>query len=330
MSIKCAYIPFAFLLAGCVSSGIKIDETAVQTSLEKARGSTISASVEFEDRTRHFKLYLPERYIPGQQMPIVLYLHGSAGNADAAIKSSQMNLTADQHSFFVLYPEAEKPFPDKPDMVTNARVWNDGSGRAYSGKENIDDTAYLNHLLDAVQLIIPYDPDRLYAVGFSNGAAMSMRLALELYPRITAVGAVAGHLFVEPEIKELEYSIPLIFISGNMDYVAPPQGGRMKTPYGEEAVNPPVLETLNRWARINQCETSVKTLKLNWEMTLREIGPCPGKTSILYYLLNGVGHVWPGGVSLSPVEHVGPNTSKFHASSEIWNFLSIYAKKAAS
>ena len=55
----------------------------------------------------------------------------------------------------------------------------------------VDDTGFIDALISLLQTRHPIDPDRVYAVGFSNGGMMSMQLACHLSHRIAAFGLVS-------------------------------------------------------------------------------------------------------------------------------------------
>ena len=71
-------------------------------------------------------------------------------------------------------------------------TWNAGVCCDPALKQDIDDVAYFDALLDDLATRIDYDPRRVYATGLSNGAMMSFRLACQLSERITAVAPVAA------------------------------------------------------------------------------------------------------------------------------------------
>ena len=77
---------------------------------------------------------------------------------------------AERSGFIALFPNgtARHPWaaagttPDGPLLATSSRR---------------DDVRFIAQLLDLVESKYPIDPDRVYATGISNGAAMSYRLA---------------------------------------------------------------------------------------------------------------------------------------------------------
>lgn len=70
-----------------------------------------------------------------------------------------------------------------------------------------DDVAFVRAMLDDLVSAANADPDRVYATGFSNGAAFTARLAVEATDRITAF-AYAGGRFCDPLAADWTSALP--------------------------------------------------------------------------------------------------------------------------
>lgn len=56
----------------------------------------------------------------------------------------------------------------------------------YNARNQPDDVAFVEALLDDLATVVNVDPKRVYATGISNGGMMCYRLAAELSDRIAA------------------------------------------------------------------------------------------------------------------------------------------------
>src|SRR5437763_8564559 len=148
-------------------------------------------SLHVGGRDRTYLVHAPPRSDALPPLAVVVFLHGAGATARWALGETGWDATADREGFLVVLPEATRPDPSRPPgFLANPPRWNDGCGH---GDGLPDDIAFLSAVLDDVQAHFAADRRRVYATGFSNGAAMTFRVAAELAPRLTAVAPVAGH-----------------------------------------------------------------------------------------------------------------------------------------
>ena len=69
-----------------------------------------------------------------------------------------------------------------------------------SKRKNIDDVKYVSQMIDILKKEYQIDEERVYALGMSNGAQMTFRLACELSDKIRA-GAPFGSMGTFYECK---------------------------------------------------------------------------------------------------------------------------------
>lgn len=141
---------------------------------------------------RRYLVHVPASYV-GTKMPLVLVLHGGGGNAENAQYAYGFNATSDASNFIVAYPEGTGS------LVTFGKVsgsWNAGTCCGEAALRQTDDVSFIASLLDDVSTKFAIDANRVYATGFSNGAAMSYRLACDLSNKIAAIAPVSGQMGV--------------------------------------------------------------------------------------------------------------------------------------
>jgi polyhydroxybutyrate depolymerase len=264
-------------------------------------------------------IHIPKDYNPDKKPPLVLAFHGAGGEGKNALDHEGWAAKADKEGFVVVAPTGLPSRPRlSPSFLTNPQVWNSGQLNALSPRTRIDDVAFVVELLDELKERVPYDENRVFATGHSNGGRMTFRLAAEMSERLAAVATVAGMMAVEdPKPKK---PLPTLYILGTKDPLVPLEGGEVKLPWGTKR-NPPVANFLGKWAAALMCETQPATISeadgvKRVEYVSKNGGP---KLTVLY--LENHGHHWPGSKPLLPESRIGPMKSKLNATDTIWEFF---------
>lgn len=197
----------------------KIEEVA--TEIEKIDHSGLRLnSIELAEDGTGFAVYdgvnhdiivnLPEAT---EGAPLVVMLHGYGESASALMQKTAFEQEANPLGYAVVYVTGAPSPEDK----TSAAGWNSGIGIS-SNKDVEFLCALVNELCNTYSL----DSNRVFAVGFSNGAFMTHRLALEADDIFAAVVSVAGMM---PEniwiIKPGQCEIGILQITGEKDDVVP-------------------------------------------------------------------------------------------------------------
>lgn len=145
--------------------------------------------------------------------PLVLMLHGYGESSAAFRQKVSFELDANPLGYMVVYVTGAP----SPEDATSSVGWNSGVG--ISSNKDVDFLCALaNDLCDIYSL----DSSRVFAVGYSNGAFMSHRLAVEADDIFTAIVSVAGMM---PESiwanKPEKCNIGILQITGEKDDVIP-------------------------------------------------------------------------------------------------------------
>ena len=164
----------------------------------------------FEGVNHSFLLDLAE---PAEGSPLILMLHGYGGSAESFQREAGLEKDASPRGYSVVYVTGA---PD-PGVRTSSTGWNYGGG-----DEAGRDTAFLTALAAYLQREYGLDKTRTYAVGFSNGAFMAHRLALESDGAFAAVVSVAGTMAERVWAGRSEVlHVGLLQITGEKDPVIP-------------------------------------------------------------------------------------------------------------
>ena len=135
---------------------------------------------------------------------------------------------------------------------------------------------------------------RIYCTGFSNGAAMTYRLAAELTHRLAAIAPIAGNLLEIAFTWNPIHPIPVLEMHGTADATVPYYDGP------DELWS--VEESLNFWIQNNNCSLPADTILLpdintGDNSTVEKISwtNCSDNSSVIHYKIINGGHTWPGG-----------------------------------
>jgi polyhydroxybutyrate depolymerase len=292
----------------------------IQTSIpDVLQPGDFDLSLSIGGYDRHYVVHVPASY-HGAPLPLLIMLHGAGGNGQNALNDCHWINASDNSGFIVVGPDALPFNPRRREgFVLNPSVWRDGSGRA-SHAENIDDVAFIGAILDKMQTSAAIDPLRIYIAGHSSGASMAYQLGVHLSDRIAAIAAISGHLWL-PDPLKLSYPVSLLLLDGTLDPLNPPNGGTVKMPWGNVENKPPMLESFNRWANLLNCGSAPVPFDNHDRVSGLNYRSCDGRSEAVYYLIDGLGHGWPGGINRLPPRLIGPSSTAIDATSTIWSFF---------
>lgn len=269
-----------------------------------------SLVVEVDGRPRRALVHVP----PGgpQPGPVVLLFHGAGATPEWMAGETGWSGLADREGFVVAYPEGSRPDPNRPArFLANPPHWNDGSGRGGGA----DDVGFTRALLDELERRLPTHPATAFVTGFSNGAGMAFRVAAELTERVAAVAPVAGYCWLPaPRPRQ---PVPTLYLVGTADPLVPLEGGMVTSPWGLCLPRPPVHATLARWAEAIGCPTEPEE---HDEDGIRRLTYGP-EGRLTAYLIEGLGHHWPGGRGQLTPRIAGPASDRLRATEALWGFF---------
>lgn len=275
---------------------------------------------------RRFRVHVPAGYDATRLAPVVLVFHGGGGTGGGTMRDTGWAEKADRAGFFAVFPDGvAQDLAAPPRFLTNPQVWNDGSGRAYAGRRNVDDVGFVSAILDTLAGRAAVDPHRVFATGFSNGASMTFRVGVELARRIAAIAPVAGHLYVKNPAPARP--VPMLYIVGTADPLIPLEGGTTRGPWGNVDQRPPVIDSILVWAKALKCTAPATVPRQRGGVNALAWTLCPDGSEVVFYTVEGLGHVWPGGRNALPESMVGKGSDKLNATDVIWEFFAKHPLK---
>ena len=97
----------------------------------------------------------------------------------------------------------------------------------------------------------------------------------------------------------------------------------MHLPWGVTDQRPPIRECLARWLQVNGMEPN-PTNTIETENTREE----RYGDDMVFHIVKGLGHVWPGGRRILPERIVGKTSDRVNATDLIWDFFRLRATRA--
>jgi polyhydroxybutyrate depolymerase len=293
-----------FLLAGCGRAG-----TATGV------GHDITETLDFGGLTRSYILHRPPS-VGGAPLSLVLAFHGGGDSAAEMEPLTHFDELADKERFLVVYPQG---LDDR---------W--GDARDGATPTNDDDVGFVRALLDDLKRRIAYDPRRVYATGVSIGGFFVARLGCEAADRIAAFGIVAATI-AGPEAARCKpaRSISVVTMHGTDDTFVPAGGDAASGMLS-------VADAARTWTQIDGCAPQPAVadepdIASDGTRVRRETYPgCADSSSVVFYIIEGGGHTWPGGPSYTTGTAIQRSTRNIDATTVLWSFFQAHTLQASA
>lgn len=195
-----------------------------------ATGAQAATVIERElarpEGKRHYLMMAPGAHA-GDKLPTLILLHGHGASAAIMLGLARIGgyriddwaQLARRENLLLLAPDGVKASDDK-------QAWNDCRGDAPTNATT-DDVGFLSALIDTAIREHHADPQRIYVFGSSNGGGMAYRLAIEIGPRLAAVGVQSALMAARSRCAAPAHALPFFFVHGTSDKVSPWAGGEV-------------------------------------------------------------------------------------------------------
>lgn len=225
------------------------------------------------------------KYVVGGDRPVTVYLPEVLANPAPLLILLHSASTSGTHQekYMKLAPIAKKNglIYIAPDGTTNPegkRFWNASKSCCNKYSQEVDDVAYLDLLIDEISKKTPVDPKRIYFIGHSNGAFMSLTYACKSN-KVAAIVAIAGAMDQRPECTPAT-PFSLLNIHGTADKTIKVDGGVMNNNSYTSAST-----TVKTVASINKCSNPTSSKK-DFEPTIKG-----AETTIFSYMCDSHTHL---------------------------------------
>lgn len=170
----------------------------------------LAACASVPETSRDYLLEAPQQQ---KGAPLILALHGYGESAEGFRSKTHLDEAAKERGYGVAYVQG---LPNATD-ATSASGWNSGIS-----PDGNDDVADLTGLVKYLCKSYGYDQNRVFVVGYSNGAFMAHRLAMEAPDVFAGAISVAGKMpeMIWEERKE-QSDISFFQVTGSKDDLVP-------------------------------------------------------------------------------------------------------------
>jgi len=209
-----------------------------------------------------------QTFTVGGDRPVTVHLPNQLSNPAPLLILLHSASTSGSHleKYMGIAPLAKKSgvIYIAPDGMVNPigkRFWNASKSCCNRFKQEVDDVAYINSLIDEISAKQPVDPKRIYLIGHSNGAFMSFTFACKTN-KIAAIVAIAGAMDNAADCTP-SAPVSLLNIHGTADKTIKVGGGVMNNfPYTS------VKTTVKKIAAASKCVDPI-TAKKDFEPTIK-------------------------------------------------------------
>lgn len=245
---------------------------------------------------RPVTMFVPSSYRSDKRWPLVILLHGYGASGVAQELLFQLQPLAESRGFLFMHPDGTVD-------STGKRFWNATDACCDFDHTGIDDSAYIQGLIDQAKSIYSVDPKRVYLIGHSNGAYMSYRMACDHADSIAAIASLAGATYLDTTKCTPTEPVNVLEMHGNADQTVPYDG--------EAGSYPGAQDTVKIWATYDGCSLTPGTSAppedfagdsaAETTITRYDSGCRPGGSAELW-TLDGQGHIpsvndnWRNGV----------------------------------
>lgn len=263
--------------------------------------------IKIDGDMRQFTMYIPKTINKEEPVALVLNFHGSGMTALEHMFYTEMNTTADNHNFIVVYPQGKD------------NDWNVGFGMDYD--DGPKDIEFIRQLVEKIKKHYKIDPNAVFATGLSRGGFFTYRLAAELPEVFAAIAAVGAP--IPNEVKKRHTSeerIAVLLAHGDADAHVKYEG--KDTKYNS------VEETIAYWKNHNNSnkEETIKKMNSIEDETSVSITTYSGDKDIVLVKIENGGHTWPGANDFNVGFPLGKTTHDIVFNDVMWQFFNSNKK----
>lgn len=290
---------------------------------------------------RPLRLYVPSAYDPSSPIPLVILLHGFSDTGQGLEGIIKIQPMAEAYGFAYCYPDGTK-------NSNGYGFWNATGACCDFEGSNVDDVGYLTDLIECVKGQVNIDPNRVFLIGYSNGAFMAHRMAQEHSQVIAAVACLAGTIS-EGDLTDPIEPVNVLQVHGTQDMLVRYGGGTAFLNMGGGIVYQTDIPYLGAkalvewWGLANGCtgwiEDNAATLDLSYllgspDTIVARWSEHPANGEVELWTIQGGGH-WPNPtpamwqLMVEMIIYLSPNISIFSNISG-WKLLKSPAIKTRS
>jgi poly(3-hydroxybutyrate) depolymerase len=283
-----------------VYMGSKIYGTSTSNVVSQVVGSGqfIDSTMTWNGITRYYEVYVPLTVTPNPAM--LLMLHGTQNKTDPKAVISLnwgWQSVADTNGFILVKPAST--------FNSKSGQWNwDAYNMDEAFQQPPDDPGFLRQLIINLTSQYNVNPKQVYVAGFSSGAQMTHRVAVELSDLVAAVVIGSGTIVGQPTPPPITLpgaAVAPVSIQewhGTADGTIPPCDNGTTGYSGFKFFLATVDESFNYWTQQNGCTAFQNSKPLcqnglpNPNTTGNDATSCSNNTEVQFIWEQGLGHAW--------------------------------------
>ena len=258
-------------------------------------------TLDHDGRVRRLLVQLPDAFQPDVAYPVVFWFHGRNSTSDGILEpkaGSDLLRLVNTEGFVGVFPDAFGPAWnncfDTPQRCEEFRAELRDIGFFFT---TADDVGFTEAILDWLAMRVTLDEARVYATGWSSGAAMVQGLAL-FSDRFAAIAPIGGGGFMGGQTIPKFPPLSVIQVWGERD-----AGYEAVTELGVVGLS--ALDTNALWAQHNGCSGTPEVDTSQPGITTYRYTDCDDSREVLLYAVREGQH-WPGrAVDGQPVDPPG-------------------------
>lgn len=281
-----------------------------------------SGFVIIDNLQRTFVYHVPKKL--NNKPKLIIVYHGSKMKAFVMqiFTGHEFDELADlDENTIIVYPQGYK------------NNWNDCRKQApFPAKQlNVDDVRFTEQIISFFKKEYQIDTAHIFAVGFSNGGQMTMKLAKQKPEWFKGFAVISANLPTESnnECIDSKKPVSLLLMNGTNDPISPYEGGEV-TLDGQSFGS--VLSTeqnLQHWLNVSDCDLLEKVTtqfpqnKTGDNITAiqkKYLSPGNNKEISFIKVING-GHTIPNRNFRIPIKKMGEMNKDIDGPKVIWDFL---------
>ena len=268
---------------------------------------------------RSYVVHVPADYEAVEPVPLILLLHPAGGWGYQILSAPGFQARADETGFMLLAPDA-----------IDGR-WNYLDIPIGEDDEVIDDVGFLVTLMDHINQEYSIDQNRIYALGFSNGGVMALRLRCALTDRLAGVIALGATMTfgLSQECLDAEPMSSMLLL-GTADEAFPWQGSA-EVENGVMHSSFSMAQTVSFLISLNRCNPSpgtsgvISTQSSPVEVILYDYDDCADDVNTVFVVLRDFRHTWPHEIPIALAnDAVGDINDVF------WSFFDAHVRASSA
>jgi polyhydroxybutyrate depolymerase len=227
------------------------------------------------------------------KLPVIIFLHGAGGSALQAMRQTNLAERAAAAGFAAVFADGT----GAPGAEAEGLAWNAWDCCGYARDRRVDDVGFLSQLIGRLRTDYGADPARIYLAGFSNGAELASRFALERPGVVAAIASVGGSMACDaPRPSE---ALPVLVIHGARDVMARYNPTPAHPATGKLCEDHQAQAQVEHWVRGMNLPRAPR-VREDAAVRVEDYAPAQaqgGHGFLRFVLVKAGGHAWPGGAS---------------------------------